>query len=204
MCGLTLKNYNRIFLSLLKYISQEKQITYSWVHDYLTKQTEETSKWPTDDEFLTAWLDRPIYRSRSNLPRMILKAINHQIATSKEIPVQIMGEVSVEHVMPQNINAIGWKIEFNTDKDEIERIKAVENNKRVIHTMGNLTLISGSLNFGIQDDSFKLKRPKILKHNSIRLNSYFLDFMDTDYWTEDDINNRGKSKFNIAAKIWTR
>lgn len=204
VCGLTPKNYNRFFQSLLKNFIQEKQITYAWVHDYLAKQTEDTSKWPTDDEFLAAWLDRPIYRPGSNLPRMILKALDQQLGTPKEIEVQIKGEVSVEHVMPQNIDAIGWKIVFPADKDELERIRAVENRRRIIHTMGNLTLVSGPLNFSIQDDPFKLKRLEILKHNSIRLNSYFLDFNDDDEWSEDNIRNRGISLFNVAKTIWTR
>lgn len=174
------------------------------MHDYLIKQTEDTSRWPTDDEFLAAWLDRPIYHPNSNLPRMILKAIDQQPGTSKEIPVQIVGQVSVEHVMPQNLGAIGWKIVFPAEKDELERIRAVENRQRIIHTVGNLTLVTQSLNSAIRDSPFSLKRLEILKHNSIRLNSYFLDFNNDDEWSEDNIRKRGISLFNVAKMIWTR
>jgi uncharacterized protein with ParB-like and HNH nuclease domain len=204
VCGLTPKNYNRFFLALLKNISQEKKITYSWFHEYLLKQTEETSKWPTDNEFLTAWLERPIYHSGTNLSRMILKAIDKQLKTPKEIEVKIDGEVSVEHIIPQNIEAESWKIHFPDGTDELERIRALEKRRLIIHTIGNLTLVAGSLNSSIQDGEFKLKRHEILRHNSIRLSSYFLDFKDTDVWSEDDILKRGESLFGIAKSIWAR
>lgn len=207
VCGLTPKNYNRFFLSLLKNISGEKQITYIWVHDYLIKQTEDTSKWPTDEDFMKAWLDRPIYRSGPNLPRMVLKAIDQSLATSKRISVKIDGEVSVEHVMPQNMDAQDWKIKPSDFTDELERIKAIENRRKVIQTMGNLTLVTTPLNSSMQDSAFRSKRIDILDNNSIQLNSYFLDFKDVehiDIWAEEDINKRAKLLFEIAKTIWLR
>jgi hypothetical protein len=203
VCGLTPKNYNRFFLSLLRNVSKEEKITAFWFESYLKNQTELTSKWPTDEEFKSAWLTRPIFLTGSYLPRLVLKAINQKMTTERDIEV-IKGDVSVEHIMPQNLEAAGWKQQFDSDMDELTMLKAKENRKRIIHTIGNLTLVTQPLNSAMKDVSFNKKRPEILKHINIKLNSFFVTLNDAEGWIESSIENRGKELFNYAVNIWKR
>lgn len=63
----------------------------------------DSSRWPDDVEFKTAWLNRPVYR---DLPQsrlvMTLTALDLQLTSAKQIKVHVDGPLTVEHVLPQN------------------------------------------------------------------------------------------------------
>ena len=61
ICQLTTKNYNKFFAQVIKDIKENGELTSTTIRAYLLMQKAETSKWPTDQEFRTAWLDLPFY-----------------------------------------------------------------------------------------------------------------------------------------------
>lgn len=65
--------------------------------------------------------------------------------------------------------------------------------------MGNLTLLTNSLNPAVSNGRFKAKRSEILKHSAINLNRFL---QDLDTWDEEAIADRGKTLFKVASKIW--
>jgi uncharacterized protein with ParB-like and HNH nuclease domain len=65
VCGLTTKNYNRIFLSLTRSLRREG-VTPENLESHLTAQSGESVEWPTDEAFTEAWRTTHAYRTLNN------------------------------------------------------------------------------------------------------------------------------------------
>jgi hypothetical protein len=78
MGWLTNKNYNRFFVSLLQKVKRapEGADLAAVVREELTRSGDPTTRWPTDGEFLDAWLTKPLYaKSRPDRSAMVLRAL---------------------------------------------------------------------------------------------------------------------------------
>jgi hypothetical protein len=85
---------------------------------------------------------------------------------------------------------------FSEDRDALADYRDT-----VIHTLGNLTLLTMSLNPSIGNAGYGEKRQEILKHSELALNRYFHD-KDRDEWNEDKIAKRADELFTVAVKVW--
>lgn len=74
-----------------------------------------------------------------------------------------------------------------------------EDRDRLLHTLGNLTLITGALNISSGNKGFAQKREKFDEHTSLFLNKWFAK---RDSWTEADIQERGEHLAEKALVIW--
>jgi hypothetical protein len=61
VCGLTTKNYNRIFLALTRHL-QSHDVSSKSVAEYLLTLTGDSSVWPLDAEFKSAWQTQHAYQ----------------------------------------------------------------------------------------------------------------------------------------------
>jgi hypothetical protein len=100
-------------------------------------------------------------------------------------------KLSVEHIMPR-----GWATNWPLSEDTPE---AKEARVALIDTIGNLTLVTGSLNSTLSNDAWSRKRRTLQKNSVLLLNA---DLQDSDEWNETSIKNRGKDLFKLAKKIW--
>ena len=73
----------------------------------------------------------------------------------------------------------------------------------MIHTIGNLTLLTQGLNSSVSNGPFAAKRPAIAEHSTLRLNARFQD-PGKSKWNEYDIRARGEELFAEAIMIWPR
>jgi hypothetical protein len=73
--------------------------------------------------------------------------------------------------------------------------------EKVIHTFGNLTLLTQSLNAGVSNGPYAAKRAEIAAQSALRLNAHF---QTAQTWDETAIVARGKKLFDAALKIWPR
>jgi hypothetical protein len=87
-------------------------------------------------------------------------------------------------------------------QDEATRVILQERRRMLIHTFGNLTLLTQALNSAISNGAFNVKLEEIRRHSLLRINGEFLKPSAEGHWTEGDIHNRGKALFAIARKIW--
>ena len=203
VCGLTTKNYNNIFLSLLKKLSEENTIDRAALRTALSNLQGDTAKWPSDNEFEQAWLTSPIYRELgSRRTSLILEALDLQLETAKQEQLHIVSDLTVEHVLPQSWSHVAWPFH---DEDNI--IVASDDGDiyrrdRLLHTFGNLTLLTQPLNSSISNGSFAKKRPEITKQSKLQMNAYFQNFQPADPWNEKTIQVRGKALFQTALQIW--
>lgn len=209
VCGYTTKNYNRISLKLLEILNGSEEPADA-LRAHLLKLGGHSQCWPTDQEFQDAWLSRPVYKDmRVGKVCALLRAIELHSHTSKQESVSIPVDLTVEHVLPQAWQISGhWDINDMTDTQRIER-------DRLLHTFGNLTLLTQGLNSSISCGPFHSyhdadgkstegKRRKICSNSLFKINSYFQTLASTD-WDEEAIAARGQELFNKgAAVIWCR
>jgi len=203
--NMTTKQYNRLFLQLLKNLSEgSAAITAEGLRQQLQGLNGVTVEWPSDQQFRKNWLSMPIYSSaRTRATSMILSAIDQALFGSATEPVRISYEkLWIEHVIPQK-----WRAYWSAGKLNDPEIGAwvgsdlTDDERRdvVLHTFGNLTLLTDKLNRDISNGPYTSKRPDITKQSALRLNAYFQDRMQ---WNEDEIVERGKSLFTMAIKLW--
>ena len=68
-----------------------------------------------------------------------------------------------------------------------------------LNTLGNLTIITDSLNPALSNAAFEIKAPELIKHSNLTLNR---EIADSGPWDEAAIRERGESLATLAAKIW--
>ena len=68
-----------------------------------------------------------------------------------------------------------------------------------MHTLGNLTLLTDSLNISSSNKSFLEKREKLEEHTGLFLNKWFLK---KEAWNESHIKERSEAMADLAIPIW--
>jgi hypothetical protein len=71
----------------------------------------------------------------------------------------------------------------------------------MIHTIGNLTLLTQPLNSSLQNTAWNDKQPEITKQSALAMNRELLDY---PLWNEETIEKRGHSLLAHALVIWLR
>ena len=74
----------------------------------------------------------------------------------------------------------------------------------MLHTFGNLTLLTQGLNSSVSNGPFVRKRPAITAQSQLLLNAYFQRFGDGDRWAAPEILVRGQELFKVALGVWPR
>ncbi len=204
VCGLTPKNYNRFFVALLRLAKQavkDGKDLSSEIRTELTRSTEKTLLWPSDSEFLKGWLETPVYvKSRPDRSVMLLLALDQEMKTRKS---ESFGwpncDLTVEHLLPQTYDLDIYPYPQNFPLKEGDNEE--DRRKRLIHTVGNLTVLTAPLNTSISNGPFPDKVLEISKFSDLRLNSEFRT-KSPSKWDEQEIESRGKQLFDFAKNIW--
>jgi len=144
VCRLTSQGYNRLFLDLVA-ASSAAGYTPESVRQFLLKQSADSTKWPSDEEFRRAWLDEPLYEAlKRDRVRMVLRALDSGLQDKKTEDYYLKRSLTIEHIMPQL-----WESRWPLPAVEGESGEAYAQRKqqrdRLIHTLGNLTLLTSSL-----------------------------------------------------------
>lgn len=208
VCGLTTKNYNRTFLNLVRQL-QGKTGNPEVVRNYFTSLTGESVVWPSDTQFSEAWLNTDAYHSLSNakLARIFLR-LNQTYVSRKSEPIRIAGALTIEHLMPQNW-VEHWPLPDGTQGLPWSELAEMElsdpmaaaslHRRSMLQTIGNLTLITGSLNTAVSNGPWSEKRGGILRSSLLPLNQQLHDMAT---WDEEAILKRGKELLARCKKLW--
>ncbi|MGH4022529.1 MAG: HNH endonuclease family protein [Pseudonocardiaceae bacterium] len=141
LCRATVKDLNRLVVDLLKALDTAgPEIAGDTVENYLAAQTTDSRFWPTDAMLHDALAHARLYSSltRPRL-RMVLEALEDSMRGPLGEGQPCPRNLSVEHVMPQ-----AWREHWSADIDGDE--VAALRRDQMVHTLGNLTLVSGKLN----------------------------------------------------------
>jgi hypothetical protein len=210
VCGLTTKNYNRVFLALTRNLRREG-VTHSNLSNQLADQTGESAEWPSNDAFREAWRSKHVYQALNNQKVVyILKRLNATYLAAKSEAISIDGALTIEHILPSNWIE-HWPLpDGNIGMTSLELWDADASNLRVIatrkrnaslQTFGNLTVLTQSLNSSVSNSSWEVKKAEIMRHSLLPINQQLQDW---DGWDESSIATRGNALFERALNLWPR
>ncbi|GAA4312548.1 DUF262 domain-containing HNH endonuclease family protein [Nibribacter koreensis] len=216
LCGYTTKNYNNVFLEYLKFLTKNKDADS--FKELLNSKTSETNLWPTDNILLEKLLERPLYREEKNKSRSIsniLLEVEHSIRGNKQEQVKFLNTgLTIEHLLPQNwfkywplggeaISEDDFNISVHavmTEDDKNGKYHKIENRNKMLHTIGNLTILTSSLNPSVSNSSFDIKKQEIGRQSTAVLNTYF---QSKSTWDEEQIISRSEYLYEQIKKIWS-
>lgn len=219
ICGLSRKNYNKVFAQQLKKLI-DGELSSASLRSVLSALTGEASRWPSDDEFRQQWLLGSAYPGRLDAAK--LRAVFHRLETAlrsekseERVPLDL-GALDIDHVMPQSWYA-HWPLALlegaNVASDEATaasfkrfssdgidaRTEAILERQDAIPRIGNLTLVHYGVNRSLQNSAFDAKRKALFEHSNLHLNR---QLMQRTIWDEAAIAKRGEFLAEIALQIW--
>lgn len=212
ICGLTTKNYNKFFLSVLRHL-EANGFSRDNFAKFLTAQGSESARLPTDSEFESAWLSAPMYGRRLTPLRVrtVLEAIEREKRQKFHETDQLAPDLSVEHVLPSEWEE-HWPLpdgERPTNDETIQAMFASEENdtrigqivrrRRLLNTFGNLTVLTKPLNSSVSNGPYQAKRTALADHSLLVMNR---EITKVENWNEDEIEARGKKLLNLARELW--
>lgn len=194
ICQLPTRGYNRTFLDLLSVYKDSSASISKKVFDTLSSFDAESNRWPRDNEFKQSWMERPVYNLlRKQRLNLILECLERAMHTDfTEIRDQKL-KLTIEHVMPQAWGK-NWPLPMNENNEDAE----IHRN-RILHTFGNLTLLTNKLNPSVSNGDWATKKEGIYKHSILMMNK---DFANYSLWNEKQIEARGNQLFKLAKKVW--
>lgn len=194
VCQLPTRGYNRLFLELLDALDYDALEVAPKIKGFLLASDAESRRWPRDNEFKQNWVENPLYRvlQRGRL-YMLLEALERGRRSAFTEDIEINGGLTIEHVMPQAWQA-NWPLPPDTDPE----VAAVKRDK-IIHTIGNLTLLTKKLNPSVSNGKWEDKRKAIREHSVLKLN---IDLTESESWDEGAIEERGYQLFEVARTVW--
>lgn len=194
ICSLTYKNYNRVFAELLRHLARTA-FSSAQLEEFFLSREGDSAVWPSDGNFRRAILDVPAYRrlKRSRV-RLVLEAVEAALYDGKSEKIEIIEDLTVEHMMPQD-----WQENWRLPEGSYQDAGQVRDD--LIHTFGNLTLVTEKLNPSMSNGAWDKKRYALQRHSALALNRELLEFSE---WDETSIKERGERIAAIALRLWPR
>lgn len=141
-------------------------------------------RWPADDEFKTNMLTYPLFLdSRPEQRKLILERLEEDFDDKERVD---FAPLEIEHIMPQTLTP-----EWRELLDGSE-----EKHRRLMHTLGNLTLTGH--NPELSNFPFRRKQ-ELYEKSRIAMNK---EVAETSSWGEAEILARGQTLAQRAVRLW--
>ena len=192
------KRYNYILAEIVRIIrTSQPEAVASAVEKYLTTQTADTSFWPDNDQLKAELESRNLYHRRPR-GRMILEAIEDHYrgwgntGKSKTGTPRVSRMVySVEHIIPQN-----WEKNWPLTPGVSERERQTN-----VHLLGNLTLVTKSLNSTLSNDPWTDKQKTLFDRDIGFMNKKVISEHEAS-WDDADAKSRLGELFKVIVELW--
>lgn len=210
ICRLTAQAYNKFIPNIIQCSKGENPV--SDIINHISSMDANISRMPDDNEVIEAFVHNKTY---GNMPTPRLRYILHQIERSirgkdAEEPGPFE-DLTIDHVMPQswpenwplpNGVSVPYPTTWETFQhkyplDDKTR-DLVDRRHKAIDTLGNLTLVTPSLNSGASNDGWKKKRER-LDGSFLALNQ---EISSHPQWDEQTIRARAERLATVANNIW--
>jgi len=199
ICGLTSKNYNRPFLDLIRHLEHAGSITARAVEQFLLASEGESARFPTDAEFKRAILDHPLYQWWPQYRvRAVLEALDAALGNAGSEADEQPTALAIEHILPQKWDE-HWPVPKALQKNPQGKQAFTEQRDRLKHTLGNLTLVAGSLSPALSRSAWGVKKPELLRCSQPNLSRAL---HDVEAWSEQEILARGQTLAEVACVLW--
>ncbi|WP_322628542.1 DUF262 domain-containing protein [Halothiobacillus sp.] len=218
VCGLSRKNYNKVFSQQLKRLI-DSDLTAESFRSNLASLTGEASRWPSDEEFRRHWVNGAVYPGRLDAAKLRavfyhVETVMRSVRTEEPLPLAL-DVLDIDHIMPQSWYAY-WPLPSGASASSEEagladlmrfvgegtldaKTEAILQRQDAIRTMGNLTIVHYGVNRSLQNRPFEEKRNALFNHSNLQLNR---NLMQCSTWGEDEINKRGEALAAFALQIW--
>jgi len=200
----TTKSYNQLVAEVIRHLKEadRRKVPGDSIEAFLAGQTSDSRYWPDDQEIRDTLRYLPAYRrlQRGRL-RMVLEGIEDHLRGWKLGKEGKGGEqvtkakFAIEHIMPRKWQT-HWK-HSDGPKGEVER-------EALIHTLGNLTLLTSSLNSKVSNGPWigkSGKRKALEAHDVLFLNRRFAE-SSCENWTDASIRQRTDELAKTIVEIW--
>ena len=197
ICRRTTKDYNRLTLDLAaRLLENDLEEADSVVSNFLKEQKADSREWVNDDTLLDFLKSSPLYRllTRGRL-RLVLEGIESQRRSTMSEQLEVPKNLTIEHLMPVSWGE-HWPLPVGEDED---REEAKQTRNGLIHTIGNLTLVTQKLNSSLSNSPWQTKRDALLKHSVMNMNN---ELSQVSSWGEASILNRSKEMAALIAEHW--
>lgn len=131
--------------------------------------------------------DRP---TRQKLA-LIFDTINRRLSDGSGAYTVLSDEPTIEHILPQTLTE-SWKSHLGSDWEQ---------DFDLLHTMGNLTVVTQDWNSQLSNAMYDTKREKLASHG-LRLNQMFFGERAPTKWTGGSIRNRAQWLMEQITEIW--
>jgi hypothetical protein len=195
----TTKGYNQAVAELVRAVrSSPREQVGSVIEQYIAGQTGDSRYWPDDTELRNDLSELLAYRrlQRSRL-RMVLEAIEDYLRGWQDQKEGLGGErvargqYAIEHVMPRK-----WAAHWKPDP-----AGTAEQRDRLVHTLGNLTLLTKRLNSSVSNGPWDGKRAGLQAHDVLFLNRKLLQSTTSD-WSDEGIRARTHDLIEVIIRVW--
>jgi hypothetical protein len=198
----TTKNYNQVVAEVIALLlKSDRTKAGDEIESFLAGQTTGSRYWPDDMELRQELGSLLAYRrlGRGRL-RMVLEAVEDNLRGWEGVRQGLGGErvargkFAIEHVMPRKWHSF-WPIQDSEGESARDGI---------IHTLGNLTLLTGKLNSKVSNGAWpgsSGKRAALEAHDVLLLNRELLKEAG-EQWTDDAIRCRTQELIKLIVQIW--
>ena len=146
---------------------------------------------------LDTFVSEPLYCSlTAGRLNLILQGIEGDLRTAWSESQSVPRGLHIEHVMPQGWQSDRWPLPENDNEDA-----TIARRNRLIHSIGNLTLVNQRLNTALSNASWHEKRKTLDKHTVVFLNKDLLANAPSG-WDETAIADRGQRLRQAAVRVW--
>jgi uncharacterized protein with ParB-like and HNH nuclease domain len=194
ICHETTKNYNQLFSERL---IANNIVTRNGLKAHIETQSDKVNFMPSNQDIENGFFESKLVNKQA---AGILYMIESVIRDRTRHSTSLLGlaRYSLEHVMPKK-----WENNWNTLTSEEE--KNIRN--RLLLTLGNLTIITTSLNTSIRDADWNTKKNGRGERHGLKTFASgietFSHFLDRTNWNEDVIKERAEFLFSKAREIWS-
>ena len=192
------RSYNQIgfeFMGAIDKSPSNPKTLLGPIRELFLGYTQTRNKWPEDVDVKWAVLNRKL---PSYAQKLILQAVENVLIPGGASYQQVPTNLELEHLMPQRWHDNDWPMQPDDGMDDPTGFR-----NDLIHTLGNLTLITGGLNKSLSNRSWQHKRELIKKSDNLFMNRRLFDDA-SGTWDERKIVSRGSWMAEIVCQIWPR
>lgn len=163
------------------------------VTGHLARLNVTSTYWPGDEEIRQTLATEAAYsRFPRGRLRMILEAAeDHYRAETGQPQIERKG-YPIEHLLPRS-----WK-----DTWPVYTPEESEARQAHVNRLGNLTLLTTSLNSKVSNGPWSTKRSALQDHNTITLTGRVIKRTELQSWSEDLIDERTSELINTLLEVW--
>jgi len=187
------KSYSQLFSEEL--ISNEIK-TKKMFQELINEKTDKTNSMPSNKEVKNGFLQSKLINKQAS---GVLYLIESKIRDKNKHSTALLGfrRYSLEHLMPKK-----WENNWDKITEESKR----RNRDDKLLTLGNLAIITSSLNTSIRDSDWKTKKEGNKRKKGLCAFASGIEtmneYLDYEVWNEETIEKRANFLYSKAIKMW--